>query len=88
MWLLGGTGCWKPLSRCKTKQKLRCLKDVMVTVQMEQNFQDVEAMKKVAEKAFKMAGDNKVLVEDAWVHNPRDAVPRRLQQKWDVESNH
>ena len=51
----------------------------MVTVQMEQNFQDVEALKKVAEKV-KMTGDNKVLVEDAWVHNPRDAVPRRLQQ--------
>ena len=25
-------------------------------------------------------------MEDAWIHNPRDAVPRRLQQKWDVES--
>jgi protein LTV1 len=61
------------------------LRDVMVTVQMEQNIQDVEAMKKVAEKV-KMTGDNKVLVEDAWINNPRDAVPRRLQQKWDVES--
>ena len=69
----------------KDEAEVKGLKDVMVTVQMEQNFQDVEAMKKVAEKV-KMTGDNKVLVEDAWVHNPRDAVPRRLQQKWDVES--
>ena len=69
----------------KDEAEVKGLKDVMVTVQMEQNFQDVEAMKKVAEKV-KMTGDNKVLVEDAWVHNPRDAVPRRLRQKWDVES--
>ena len=61
------------------------LRDVMVTVQMEQNIQDVEAMKKVAEKV-KMTGNNKVLSQDAWINNPRDAIPRRLQQKWDVES--
>ena len=42
-------------------------------------------MKKVAEKV-KMTGNNKVLSQDAWVNNPRDAIPRRLQQKWDVES--
>ena len=34
----------------KDEAEVKGLKDVMVTVQMEQNFQDVEAMKKVAEK--------------------------------------